>query len=222
MEQVKIRVERRENVGSRATKALRLKGYVPAVVYGHKAESISLAIPMKTAEDILRRHVRIMTIDFGDNTDQAMIKDLHWDALGEKLLHIDFLRVKMDEIVSMAVPLQSVGRAKGVEEGGILETLRSEVQIKCLPTQVPESITFDVSELDLHDSLHIKDLVLPEGVTIDDDPEQVVVSIVARVETVTEEPPAEEAEGEAPSEEAKEEDQEEKKEKKEDKGKDDA
>ena len=109
--------------------------------------------------------------------------------------------MRMDEVVSMAVALESTGRAKGVEEGGILEIQRTEINIQCLPGQIPSAITFDVSELNLHESIHIKDIQLPEGVTIDDDPEQVVASIVAKVEVpVEEEAPAEGEEGEVPEE----------------------
>jgi large subunit ribosomal protein L25 len=201
METVTLSVKKRDKTGSRPTKVLRDQGMVPAVLYGHGEESVAFAIPLKTMEDCLKKNIRIMKLDFGDASDQALIKDFQWDTFGEDLLHIDLIRVRMDEVVSMSVSLESEGRAKGVEEGGILDMPRSSITVKCVPTNIPDVLVFNVSDLGIGDSLHIKDIVLPEGVELDDDPDQVVAAVAARVEIVEEEAePVEGEEGEAPEE----------------------
>lgn len=200
METVTIPVTKRDKVGSRPTKVLRNQGMVPAVLYGHGEESVSFAIPLKTMEDCLKKNIRIMKLDFGDASDQALIKDFQWDTFGEDLLHVDLIRVRMDEVVSMSVNLESEGRAKGVDEGGILDMQRSSITVKCVPMNIPDVLVINVSELDIGDSLHIKDIALPEGVELDDDPDQVIVAVAARVEIVEEEAePVEGEEGEEPA-----------------------
>lgn len=199
METVSLSVRKRDKAGTRASEALRKTGFIPAILYGHGEENISLALPMDELEVHLRHNVRILKLEYGDGSDQAMIKELHWDSLGDYLLHVDLLRVRMDEVVSMSVLLESKGRAKGIEEGGLLEVQRTDIHVKCLPGNIPDVIIYDVTELDLNESLHVKDITLPEGVELDDDPDQVVVSVTARVEVAEEaEAPAEGEEAEAP------------------------
>lgn len=194
METLTISVQKRDTVGTRATNALRKKGLIPAVLYGHGKESIAITLPVEVMNDCLKRNVRVMNLDLGGINDSAIIKDLQWDTFGYDLLHVDLMRVRMDEEVSMVVQLVSTGRAKGLDEDGVLDIIRNELTVKCLPSQIPESIEFDVSDLGVGDSLHIRDLVLPEGVVLDDDPDYTVASVTARVEVVEE--VAEPAEGE--------------------------
>lgn len=195
METLNISVKKRDTVGSRASKALRMEGYVPAVMYGHGGESVALAMPLKSVEKCLKNTIRIMKIDLEGETQQALMKDLQWDTYGQEILHVDLMRVRMDEVISMSIALQSKGRAKGIEEGGVLELSQNSVTVKCLPTRIPEFIEYDVSDLGIGDSLFYKDLVFPEGVELDDNPDNVVVSITTRVEEVEEEPEEEGEEG---------------------------
>jgi len=187
MEKVTIPVKIRENSGSRSSRALRREGYVPGVIYGHGEKTIAFTIPLKTLEDQIRHNVRVITLDFGEFKDQAIIKGLQMDSFGDDILHIDLLRVRMDEVISMRVSLESSGRAKGLDEGGILQTQRPDVLLKCRPDQIPDSIIYDVSDLVVGQSLSLKDLVLPEGVILDDDPEQTIVILTSRIEIVEDE-----------------------------------
>ena len=180
---------------------------MPAVIYGHGKESVHLAVPLKTLENYLRENIRVMQVDIGGELDQVMVKDVQWDALGDDVLHIYLRRVRMDEVVSMTVSIEAEGRAKGVEDGGILEMQRSEIRVQCLPGNIPDAIRFDVTGLGLNESLHLRDLELPEGVTLDDDPEQVLISVVSRVEITEEEAPVEGEEEEAPDDKVPDEDQ---------------
>lgn len=195
METLNISVKKRDTVGSRASKALRMEGYVPAVMYGHGGDSVALAMPLKSIEKCLKNNIRIMKIDIEGDSQQALMKDLQWDTFGQEILHVDLIRVRMDEVISMSIALESKGRAKGIDAGGVLQVSQNSVPVKCLPTQIPDCIEYDVSELDVGDSLFYKDLVLPEGVELDDNPDNVVVSITARVEEAEEEPTEEGEEG---------------------------
>ncbi len=194
METISISVQKREKMGSRASRALRNEGYVPAILYGHGGESISIAIHMKTLRMHLQHNVRLFKLDFGDSFDQAVLKELQWDPFGDELEHIDLVRVRLDEVISMTVALSKTGTPVGVDdENGILEVQKAEIQIKCLPTEIPQEIVYNVTGLGLHDTLHVKDIEMPEGVTLDDDPDQVVATIVSRVEELE---PVVEEEGE--------------------------
>jgi large subunit ribosomal protein L25 len=212
METLTVSVKKRNNVGTRATDQLRKEGMLPAVLYGHGEENIAFSLPYTTMEDCMRRNIRILKLDFGKKSDQVLIKDLQWDTFGNSLLHVDFMRVRMDEVVSMVVGVSSTGRAKGIDEGGSLDIGRNEITVKCLPTNIPDTLEFDVSDLGVGDVLHVKNLTLPEGVELDDDPEAVLASVTARVAEVIEEPVAEEGE-EAPAEEGEPEEEGDKKEK---------
>jgi large subunit ribosomal protein L25 len=214
METLTVSVKKRDNVGTKATNQLRKEGLLPAVLYGHGEENVAFSMPYTTMEECIRRNIRILKLDFGDKSDQVLIKDLQWDTFGYSVLHVDFMRVRMDEVVSMVVAVSSTGRAKGIDEGGILDINRNEITVKCLPTNIPDVIEFDVSELGVGDVMHVRDLVLPEGVELDDDPEAALASVTARVAEVVEEPAAEGEgeEGEAPGEEGKPEEEGDKKE----------
>jgi len=114
-----------------------------------------------------------------------MIKDVTIDPLSRKMTHIDFVRVVMDEIVRVTIPVHVTGIAAGVKEGGLLDFQVRELHVECLPNAIPDSIDIDVSPLAHHEYYRIKDLALPEGVKILDDPERVVVGVThARAEVV--------------------------------------
>lgn len=201
METVTILARKREKVGSRASKALRKGDLIPAVLYGHGVEPMPLALSRKDLMNCLRQGIRVVTIDLEGETDQAVLKALQWDPFGEHPVHADFLRVRMDEEVTVTVPITASGVPRGLEAGGTLETYRTEVRIRCLPGSIPEAIPCDVSGLDVNQIFHLKNLLLPEGVVLDEDPEAVVASVVSKTEVEEVEAPAEEGEEGAETEE---------------------
>jgi len=207
MEMLQIAVKKRDSAGTRATRKLRGKGYLPAVIYGHGDESLSVALPESEMRIFFRQKVRILDLDVEGKAERAIVKNIQYDPLGRSIIHLDLLRIRLDEVISVSVPVKIVGVAKGVEEGGIQEILRNDIQVKCLPTQIPEAIEVNVSGLGVQESLHMKDLKLPEGVELEEDPDYAVVSIVVRAKEVEPEPAeveeAEEVEG-AEGEESKE------------------
>ena len=129
-----------------------------------------------------------------------MIKDIQMDPITRRMTHIDFVRVVMDEVIRVTVPVHHTGTAIGVKEGGLLDFQVRDLHIECLPTAIPDSIDVDVSDLGVHDYFRVSDLKLPEGVKVLDDPDRVVVGVtVARAE-VTEVPAVAAEEGAVPAE----------------------
>jgi large subunit ribosomal protein L25 len=129
------------------------------------------------------RSVLLLKMAGTDQQRHAMIKDITIDPISRKMMHIDFVRVLMDETVKVTVPVHLNGQAIGVKEGGLLDFQVREVHVECLPNAIPDSIEVDATALGVHDYLRVKDLKMPEGVKILDDPERVVVGItVARAE----------------------------------------
>jgi large subunit ribosomal protein L25 len=116
-----------------------------------------------------------------------MIKDIQINPISRKMTHIDFVRVIMDEVVRVTVPVHINGTAEGVKEGGILDWQVRDLHVECLPNAIPDSVEVDVSALALHDYLRISDLEMPDGVKLLDDLERVVVGVTqARAEVVAE------------------------------------
>jgi len=188
MERLTLEVQKRENKGKGAARSLRRKGFIPGVIYGH-GEPVLISVEKKALRRLLsHEHIESALIDINivnnKETQQVVgiLKDYQIDPISEDLLHVDFMRVAMDETVTVTVPVELVGETPaGVKEGGILQFVLREVEIECLPTQIPESIPVDASSLEIGDSLHVGDITPPEGVEILADPEDVVLSISAPV-----------------------------------------
>jgi large subunit ribosomal protein L25 len=189
MAEVTLEVTRRESTGKEQAKKLRRDGKVPAVVYGGHKEPVAITVDRKAVTELVTksehgvRSVFLLKMSGTDQQRHAMIKEITIDPISRKMKHIDFVRVVMDEKIKVIVPVHPVGTAIGVKEGGLLDFQVREVHIECLPTAIPDSIDVDVTELGSHDYLRIKDLKLPEGAKVLDDPERVVVGVThARAE----------------------------------------
>jgi len=183
-----LQVEKREQMGSRATRRLRQSGLVPAVLYGHGQETESLSIPVDQVKMLLRHHSRTVELS-GAIKETAMVRDMQWDPLGIDVLHLDLMRVNLTEKVDVTVAIHVHGEAAGVREGGVLIENRHEVDIRCSAGSIPESLTVHVADLKLGETLLASDLELPEGVelvTPGDSP-------IVHVEEVRAEEPAEDA-----------------------------
>jgi large subunit ribosomal protein L25 len=206
MAEVTLEVERREATGKEVAKKLRREGRVPAVVYGGHREPVAITVDRKSVSELITksehgvRSVFLLKMAGSDQQRHAMIKEVTIDPISRKMMHIDFVRVAMDEKVRVTIPVHLNGTAIGVKEGGLLDWQVREIHIECLPNAIPDSIEVDVSPLGHHEYYRVKDLKLPEGAKVLDDPERVVVGVtVARAEvaeTVTEEVAAAPAEPE--------------------------
>lgn len=189
MAEVSLEVTRREGTGKEIAKKLRASGKVPAVVYGGRKDPVAITVDRKAISELVKksehgvRSVFLLKMAGSDQQRHAMIKEITIDPISRKMKHIDFVRVVMDEKVKVTVPVHVTGTALGVKEGGLLDFQVREVHLECLPTGIPDSIDVDVTELGAHDYYRVKDLKLPEGVAILDDPERVVVGVtIARAE----------------------------------------
>lgn len=213
---MELTVECQKRVEGSKPRALRRAGLIPANLYGHKgAESIALTVNAKTLETLLKKaSVNNTVID-------VSIPDLSWR--GKTLLrevqvhpakrwayHVSFFAIASQDSVDVEVPIQVVGEAPGVKmEGGVLDQVLTQLEVKCAPNSIPDAIEVDISNLHLKDILYVNQLVLPEGITALGEPERAVVSVVpstvsAEAEAIIEETTADstEAEGEADTESA--------------------
>lgn len=194
MAEISLEVSRREERGKGAARRLRKDGKVPAVVYGGDREPVAIEVDHKQIRELIAksdhgvRSIFLLSLSGSDQKRHAMIKDIVVDPVKGTMEHIDFVRVMMDQMVKVTVPVHVLGLADGVKNGGgILEFQVRELHVECLPGSIPDSIDVDVSPLGVHDVIRIEDLPKPEGVEILDDPERVVVSIgVPRAEVAAE------------------------------------
>lgn len=187
MEHFNITAELRKDIGIKGTlKNLRKDGKIPAVLYGGNGPTIPLLIKEREILNILRTSNAVIKIKYGDKEDTVIVKDIQRHVVTEKLLHIDFQRILMTEKIKIKVPIKLIGEAYGVKvQSGLLEYSMREINVLCLPTKIPKEIEVDISELHIGSSIRIKD-IHSEGIEILDDPNQIVVSIVAAKEEVKE------------------------------------
>jgi len=196
---VEIVAQDRKAYGSRAARRLRKAGQVPGVIYGHKEATVSVAVSGAELNSAIRHGARIIDLKQGDAVQRALIKDLQWDPLGHDILHVDFTRISKDEKLVLPVRVELRGTAPGVTGGGVLSQSLHELTVECLPDSIPSSIRVNIGTLQIGDVIHVKELTLPPGVAVKDDPDAVVVQIMApmvEAEAPTAVPAAESAEPE--------------------------
>jgi large subunit ribosomal protein L25 len=191
----KLEFEPREERKSNAMKRLRKSGFVPCVLYGLKQEPRMFKMHQDILNAFLREGTRMADLKMGDQVQSALLKDVQYDYLGEKVLHADFVRVNLAETLKIRVPLKFTGMAKGQAAGGILEHKFSELEVECLPGNIPEEITVSLQDLDVGQSIQIKELTLPDGVKCTLEPETALVTVTVVAEEEAE-PEAAEPEGE--------------------------
>jgi len=166
MAQVTLEVEKRDSQGKGPAKRLRVEGKIPAIFYGHGEESIPLTIDAKMFHNILHAHaaeniIFDVKIPGQKNPFKAIIREVQHHPVRGDILHLDLLHISMKKKLHVSVPIVLVGSPLGVrEKGGILQHILRELEIECLPGEIPEHIEVDVTELDVGDSIHIRDLSL--------------------------------------------------------------
>ena len=182
MEQVKLEAQLREGRGKGAARATRRAGLVPAIVYGHKLEPTAVQLP----ERVIRRFLgtigenAMINMELGqDKIETVMLKEVQIDPVTRQIVHVDFLRVSLEEQVTAHVPITLIGTAPGIAEGGIQEFLLREIQVECQAGQMPENVEIDVSALEIGDRVRVGDLPSLEDISILDDPVTIIVAVVA-------------------------------------------
>jgi len=181
-----LKVELRQNRGRHHNRRLRRAGSIPGVLYGHRKENVSLAVPAESLDALVQRGNRLVTLT-GAVSESAFIRDVQWDVWGTHVLHVDFTRISEHEKVKVQIAVEIRGEAPGVREGGVVEQSIHQVEIECPASAIPERVLVNINQLKLHDSITVADLELPEGAVVLGDPAAVVVQCVEPVELPEEE-----------------------------------
>ena len=182
MDMRELTITRREGVGKGPAKRLRRNGQVPAILYGG-AQPVNVAVAPKDILRLIHGHegstqLFRVAFDGGKDARMAIIRDLQFDPVTENLIHVDLQEVAMDRAIQVSVAIHHVGESIGVKDSqGILEMVLREVRVSCLPGNIPEFLEADVTNLNIHDVLTVKDLKVPEGVRVLNDPNQAVVTV---------------------------------------------
>ena len=185
MEKIDLQATVRKSVGNGPARVLRRSGQIPAILYGRGTEPVLLSVNTKDLEKILKKgnfgqFILNLVIQNGKEvTKPAMIKELQAHPLSGSLIHIDFYEIDMNRQIRVMVPVVIKGHSVGVEEGGMLNIVRRELEVFCLPGDIPESFEVDISGLAIGDSIHLADVPMGENVEVDTDVNYTVVTVLS-------------------------------------------
>ncbi len=193
-----LNVQLRDCTGTAASVRLRRTGMVPAVLYGHGEANRHLAIPGDQVATAIRNHSKTVTLQ-GAISDTALVSNVQFDHLGIRVLHLDLIRVNLKEKVEVEVPISLLGDSVGVRNGGMLLENMHSVTVRCPAGEIPESLSVDVSDLDLDQQRIAGELELPAGVELVTPPESVITHVEKPRGQVEGEPVAEETEQAEPA-----------------------
>ncbi|PIE23438.1 MAG: 50S ribosomal protein L25 [Planctomycetota bacterium] len=200
MEVAKMKVSDREVFGRRAMARVRASGQIPAIVYGRGGESHAISVPFREFSRHVWKHRKLFRLEAGSQVEEVYLQDLQWDNINDEILHADFLRVDFSVARTFTVGLVFVGNAKG-SSVGIFDAKLDSIDINCPPTSLPESIRVVINDLDVGDSIMVKDLDLPENCSPVSDPEEMVCNVIPKAAELESDDEAAEGEaGEAPAE----------------------
>lgn len=178
----KLAATSREETGKGAARRLRRSGRIPAVVYGRGEETQSLSVDAHELERLFSDiSIENTVIDLKVGRKKALktlVREVQAHPFKPIILHVDFYQIHTGESITLDIPIRLVGTSTGVKEGGILDHHLHELHVECLPAAIPEAIEVDITELDLGDSVHVRDLALPEGVETDVDGDRTICSVV--------------------------------------------
>ena len=197
MEKIVVAADKRNESGKGSARSLRRAGILPAIVYS-EGNSIPIQINTKIMTKLLTSGAAehaLITVELNEDGTKTsehpvLVKDFQQDPVSEELLHVDFMEISLKKRLTVTVPVRVINEPAGVKMGGILQKVLREVEIECLPTQIPESIDVDAGHIEIGGSLHVSDLPVPEGATMITDLEGVIISVKAPV--IEEEKPEEE------------------------------
>ena len=175
-----INVKSRDAFGKCASRRARKSGMVPANIYMHGAVCRPVLVDVNEWKPLANLDITLISLKEGADVSMALVKEVQYDTLRNVFLHIDFQAVRMDEKIHASVPVHPAFGVEsiGITHGGILEQPLHTIEVSCLPTALPEAITIDLSGLEVDHSIHVKDLVMPEGVSAVSDPDAVVFHMI--------------------------------------------
>lgn len=175
----------RTRKGNGAARVLRAQGRVPAVLYGPKAEPVTLSVVTKDLETVLKQGAAgqlllNLIVENGETFNRpAMIKEVQRKPLSREFLHVDFYEIDMHRKIVVPIPVATTGKCKGVEAGGTLQIIRRELEVLCLPTQIPATIDIDITDLDMGESIHVEDIPLAGDLEVPHDVNFTVVTVLS-------------------------------------------
>lgn len=176
--ETKLVAQRRTKLGTSANRRLRASGQVPGNVYGHKQDPISVSFCEKEAAALVRSTHRVVDLELDGKSETAILRETQWDAYHKQLWHVDFMRVDANERVKVDVDVVLRGTAAGALAGGVLEHSLHMLHVDCLAINIPEAISVKVQGLQIGQAIHVKELEIPVGVTVLNNPDAIVVRVV--------------------------------------------
>jgi large subunit ribosomal protein L25 len=171
-----LKAEIREHVGTHRAAEVRRSGRIPAIVYGHKKEPVSISLDAHDFVEGLHHGHRVMDVQIGRKKETMVVKDMQYDCLGKNIIHADLMRVSAGETVKVTVPIELKGTAKGTTEGGIIEEHIDHLEIECKVTDIPETIVISVKDIGVGDAIHASDIELSDGLKLVSDPGALLVT----------------------------------------------
>lgn len=184
-----LTIEKRDEKGSGAASRMRRSGFIPGVVYGKGMDPIEIKVSTKDLREIVAKYGRntVLDLKLDNQVIPAMIKDIQLDLLGARYEHVDFQRIAMDEVIRTRVPIRLSGEGIIESKGGLVMLQLDELEVECLPKDLPEFIDIDVSKMEIGHSLKVGDIELPEGVQVLSEPGETVLVITETKATEKEE-----------------------------------
>ena len=161
-----LKAEVRENTGSKSVQKIRKQGRIPAIVYGHKEQPLSISLDAHNFIEGLHHGHRLIDVQIGKKKEKMIVKELQYDHLGKNIIHADLMRVDMSEMIKVTVPIELKGTAQGTHEGGIVEEHADHLEIECKANDIPDTIVVSVKDISVGDALHAGDIELPDGVKL--------------------------------------------------------
>ena len=179
MSEAVIKAEERKTSGTRANRKLRQQGMIPGVVYGHGEQGLNIVLDGRDFLKTLHTRARMFDLKVEGRPDEkVLVKALQYDSLGDEIIHVDLLRIDLTEMVEVTVPVLLTGHPVGVVLAkGVLDQPLHELRVRCLPLNIPNELRVNVAPLEIGMMVSVKDVVLPEGVTALNTPEQVVAIV---------------------------------------------
>ena len=183
MDEIKLIAQERSDYGRKASRTFRKEGLLPANIYGLGKENLTVTVNTKEFTRIFMAGHRIFTLEVGDGEEQSVIKEVQYDNLGSEVIHVDFTRIDITQKITLDVGVELIGTVAS----GMLQFPMKEVKVESLPAGFPASISINVIELKIGDVIRIEDLEVPDGCVFTDDPDALVLQVVAPIEEVEEE-----------------------------------
>ena len=180
MSSSQLKINSRQDIGTVACRRLRQQGQIPAIIYGHQQEPLPVSVSEHDLGILLTHGARILDISLDSKPQKVLVKDVQYDYLGARIVHVDLIRVSLDEKLKLEITIELRGDVDASSHGGgIVEQQLNVLEVECTAGNIPDAIQVQIRELQLGDEIRVKDLPVPPDVTILSDPEALIVSVRA-------------------------------------------